>query len=122
MLILPAGHRKKIRTSEPVIELFFFLKRDFFRNFEQAERKIDKKLKTVKKNTQQIMEASSIAYEQREDAKTKHANQRERSEKELSQYNSDIKQLERLNENHFNLKVFMENKNQERTEVNAGPR
>ncbi|CBY20489.1 unnamed protein product [Oikopleura dioica] len=91
------------------------------RNFEQAERKIDKKLKTVKKNTQQIMEASSIAYEQREDAKTKHANQRERSEKELSQYNSDIKQLERLNENHFNLKVFMENKNQERTEVNTGP-
>ena len=68
------------------------------------------------------MEASAIAYEQREDAKTKHANQRERSEKELAQYNSDIKQLERLNENHFNLKVFMENKNQERMEVNTGPR
>ena len=57
-----------------------------------------------------------MAHEQREEAKHKTLLLRERAEKDLAQYATDIKDLQRCAENDFILKEFMELKNQEREE------
>lgn len=57
-----------------------------------------------------------MAHEQREEAKHKTLLLRERAEKDLAQYATDIKDLQRSAENDFILKEFMELKNQEREE------
>lgn len=61
-----------------------------------------------------------MAHEQREEAKNKTILLRERAEKDLAQYATDIKDLQRSAENDFILKEFMDHKNQEREEKAHG--
>ena len=77
---------------------------------------MEKRLNGTKSEINQVMEASSMAHEQREEAKHKTLLLRERAEKDLAQYATDIKDLQRSAENDFILKEFMELKNQEREE------
>ena len=65
-----------------------------FRNFESANKKLEKKVNGIKQEINQVMEASSIAHEQREEAKHKTVLLRERAEKDLAQYATDIKDLQ----------------------------
>jgi len=90
------------------------------RNFESANKKLEKKVNGIKQEINQVMEASSIAHEQREEAKHKTVLLRERAEKDLAQYATDIKDLQRSAENDFILKEFMDIKNQEREERATG--
>jgi hypothetical protein len=90
------------------------------RNFETANKKLEKKLNGIKQEINQVMEASSMAHEQREEAKHKTILLRERAEKDLAQYATDIKDLQRSAENDFILKEFMDLKNQEREEKAHG--
>ena len=69
-------------------------------------------MNVIKQEINQVMEASSIAHEQREEAKHKTVLLRERAEKDLAQYATDIKDLQRSAENDFILKEFMDIKNQ----------
>ena len=69
-------------------------------------------MNAIKQEINQVMEASSIAHEQREEAKHKTVLLRERAEKDLAQYATDIKDLQRSAENDFILKEFMDIKNQ----------
>ena len=73
-------------------------------------------LKTKKEEINEVIEASQEAHEQREEAKHKTIMLRSRAEKDLQQYDTDIKEEERSAENDFQLKEFMEVKNQEREE------
>lgn len=77
---------------------------------------IEKVLKTKKEEINEVIEASQEAHEQREEAKHKTIMLRSRAEKDLQQYDTDIKEEERSAENDFQLKEFMEVKNQEREE------
>jgi len=86
------------------------------RNYENENKKLEKRLNGTKSEINQVMEASSMAHEQREEAKHKTLLLRERAEKDLAQYATDIKDLQRSAENDFILKEFMELKNQEREE------
>jgi len=86
------------------------------RNYENDNKKLEKKLNVIKQEINQVMEASSMAHEQREEAKHKTVLLRERAEKDLAQYATDIKDLQRNAENDFILKEFMDIKNQEREE------
>lgn len=89
------------------------------RNFQNKEKKYQKVLKTKKEEVNEVIEASQEAHEQREEAKHKTIMLRSRAEKDLQQYDTDIKEEERSAENDFQLKEFMEVKNQEREERKA---
>jgi len=86
------------------------------RNFQNKDKKYQKVLKTKKEEINEVIEASQEAHEQREEAKHKTIMLRSRAEKDLQQYDTDIKEEERSAENDFQLKEFMEVKNQEREE------
>jgi len=89
------------------------------RNFQNKDKKYQKVLKTKKEEINEVIEASQEAHEQREEAKHKTIMLRSRAEKDLQQYDTDIKEEERSAENDFQLKEFMEVKNQEREERKA---
>jgi len=76
-------------TARDFLKLKF--QKHFFRNFENANKKLEKKLNGIKQEINQVMEASSVAHEQREEAKHKTILLRERAEKDLAQYATDIK-------------------------------
>lgn len=88
------------------------------RNFQNKEKKYQKVLKIKKEEINGVIEMSQEAHEQREEAKHKTIMLRSRAEKDLQQYDTDIKEEERSAENDFQLKEFMEVKNQEREERN----
>merc|ERR1711935_29879 len=88
-----------------------------YRNFQNDERRLSKAEKNIKAEINEVIEASQDAHEQREDAKNKTIMLRSRAEKDLQQYDTDIKEEERSAENDFQLKEFMEVKNQEREEA-----
>jgi len=87
------------------------------RNFQNEEKRLSKIEKNLKAEINEVIEASQDAHEQREDAKNKTIMLRSRAEKDLLQYDTDIKEEERSAENDFQLKEFMEVKNQEREEA-----
>merc|ERR1712227_398831 len=87
------------------------------RNFQNEEKRMTKIEKNIKSEINEVIEASQDAHEQREDAKNKTIMLRSRAEKDLLQYDTDIKEEERSAENDFQLKEFMDIKNQERQEA-----
>lgn len=91
-----------------------------YKNFQNKDKKYEKILISKKEEINEVIEASQEAHEQREEAKNKAVMVRTRAEKDLQQYDTDIKDEERKSEYGFHLKEFMEVKNLEREERNAG--
>ncbi|XP_077970797.1 outer dynein arm-docking complex subunit 1-like isoform X2 [Styela clava] len=75
--------------------------------FQQLHKKLDKELKDLKREIGQVIEASTLAYDQRDEAQNKILLLREKSEKDLQQFNAEIKELQRVIDHDKTLREFM---------------
>ncbi|CAN9506981.1 unnamed protein product [Ophioblennius macclurei] len=84
--------------------------------FQQLKSKLNKELQEVRKKIGETISLSSAAYDARVEAQSKMAMMREKAAKELTQYNAEMKELERVLVHEYNLKEFMTTKCSERNE------
>jgi len=82
--------------------------------FENLFKNSEKELVDTKKKIAIITENSTGAYDQRDEAQTKMVALKEKSDKELAQYNLELKEIKRILEHDRKLKEFMNVKAQER--------
>lgn len=87
--------------------------------FEGVAKKLGAEIAELKKATADLVEKSAQAHDGRDEALTKMAALRERSEKEEKQYHVDIKELTRVHEHDRKLKNFMAIKGQEKKDLQA---
>ncbi|XP_076821624.1 coiled-coil domain-containing protein 63-like [Clavelina lepadiformis] len=85
--------------------------------FDGLHKKLTKELNEQKRMMGEIIEQSTQAYDQRDDAQTKMMALKERNEKDLAQYNMEYKELMRIIDHDAKLKAFMNMKSQERSEL-----
>ncbi|XP_039274347.2 coiled-coil domain-containing protein 63-like [Styela clava] len=85
--------------------------------FDNLNKKLSKELNEQKKIMAEIIEQSTQAYDQRDEAQVKMMALKERNEKDLSQYNMEYKELMRIIDHDAKLKLFMNVKAQERSEL-----
>lgn len=90
------------------------IQRTMFDNF---HKKLTKKLNDQKALMQSIIEQSSQAYDERDDAQAKIQALKEKNEKDLAQYNSEYRELMRIIDHDAKLKSFMNSKAHERNEA-----
>uniref|UniRef100_A0A3Q3FIR1 Outer dynein arm docking complex subunit 1 n=2 Tax=Kryptolebias marmoratus TaxID=37003 RepID=A0A3Q3FIR1_KRYMA len=84
--------------------------------FQQLHNRLNKELQEVHKNIGEIINLSTAAYDAREEAQSKMNLMREKAVKDLAQYNTEMKELERIIAHELNLKEFMSTKCNERME------
>lgn len=82
--------------------------------FENLFKKLEKELADTKKEIAIITEDSTTAYDQRDEAQAKMLALKEKSDKEMIQYNVELKEIRRILEHDRKLKEFMTVKAQER--------
>ncbi|XP_071849515.1 coiled-coil domain-containing protein 63-like [Apostichopus japonicus] len=82
-------------------------------------RKLTKEQDEVKREMCDVIEESTLAYDSRDEAHSKMTALRDRSEKDQTTYNLEVKELKRIIDHEQNLKEFMNVKAQERTEQKA---
>jgi len=82
--------------------------------FENLFKKLEKELADTKKDIAIITEDSTAAYDQRDEAQAKMLALKEKSDKEMVQYNMELKNIRRTLEHDRKLKEFMTVKAQER--------
>lgn len=82
--------------------------------FENLFKKLEKELADTKKEIAIITEDSTAAYDQRDEAQAKMLALKEKSDKEMVQYNVELKEIRRILEHDRKLKEFMTVKAQER--------
>jgi len=82
--------------------------------FENLFKKLEKELADTKKEIAIITEDSTAAYDQRDEAQGKMLALKEKSDKEMIQYNVELKEIRRILEHDRKLKEFMTVKAQER--------
>ncbi|XP_078682326.1 coiled-coil domain-containing protein 63-like isoform X2 [Branchiostoma floridae x Branchiostoma belcheri] len=85
--------------------------------FDNLYKKLSKELNEKKKEMGEIIEQSTSAYDARDEAQAKMMGLKDRSEKDLSQYNMELKELMRIIDHDAKLKQFMTMKTQERAEM-----
>ncbi|CAL8077750.1 unnamed protein product [Calicophoron daubneyi] len=85
-------------------------------NFDQIYRKLDQTLTKQRAAITRLIEATSSAYEQREDAAQRIQQMTEKAEKDTQQHNNEMKELVRLIDHDRKLKQFMKIKATERQE------
>jgi chromosome segregation ATPase len=85
--------------------------------FDSKYNKLEKELNECKRQMGEVIEMSTQAYDARDDAQTKMVALKEKMDKELKQYNAEIKELIIVIEHDRKLKEFMSKKDQERTEA-----
>lgn len=85
--------------------------------FDGLLRKLGGEIQELKKSTAELMEKAAQAHDGREEALNKAAALKERADKELAQYNIDIKELTRVLEHDRKLRSFMAVKGQERKDA-----
>ncbi|CAK8690630.1 coiled-coil domain-containing protein 63-like isoform X2 [Clavelina lepadiformis] len=75
--------------------------------FQHLYKKHDKELKDIKREIGQIIEASTLAYDQRDEAHSKIFLLKEKSDKDLQLFNAEIKELQRVIDQDKKLRDFM---------------
>ncbi|KAL6111933.1 odad1 [Pungitius sinensis] len=88
--------------------------------FQQLHNKLDKELYDVRKKIGEIVNLSTAAYDARVEAQSKMTMMKEKAEKDLAQYNAEMKELERVIALEFSLKEFMTTKCSERSGQDQG--
>ncbi|XP_072308737.1 coiled-coil domain-containing protein 114 isoform X2 [Eucyclogobius newberryi] len=78
--------------------------------FQQLYKRLDKELQEVRKKIGEIIYQSTAAYDTRVEAQTKMSLMKEKTVKDLAQYNTEMKELERLISHDQNYKSFMTTK------------
>ncbi|XP_013064556.2 coiled-coil domain-containing protein 63-like [Biomphalaria glabrata] len=84
--------------------------------FENLYKKLEKELKNLRKEMAEIIESSTAAYDQRDDAQAKMIILKEKADKDVQQHNTEMKELVRIIDHDRKLKEFMGIKGQERQE------
>jgi len=85
--------------------------------FQNLYKKLDKNLNDNKDEIAKVIESSTSAYDARDDAQNKMIALKEKSDKELLQYNTDLKELMRIIDHDRKLKEFMSVKCEDRAEM-----
>ncbi|XP_031709507.1 coiled-coil domain-containing protein 114 isoform X2 [Anarrhichthys ocellatus] len=88
--------------------------------FQQLHNKLDKELYDVRKKIGETVNLSNVAYDTRLEAQSKLTMMREKAVKDLAQYNTEMKELERVIAQEFSLKEFMTTKCSERSGQDEG--
>ncbi|KAM9759780.1 coiled-coil domain-containing protein 114 isoform 2-T2 [Menidia menidia] len=83
--------------------------------FYQLHSRLDEELKEVRQKIGKVISMSTSAYDARVEAQSKMTMMREKAVKDLAQYNSEMKELERVIAHEFSLKEFMSAKCSERS-------
>ncbi|KAM9859329.1 coiled-coil domain-containing protein 114 [Aulostomus maculatus] len=78
--------------------------------FQNLHNRLDKELQEVRKQIGEVINLSTAAYDTRVEAQSKMAMMREKGEKDLAQYNAEMKELERIIAHECSLKEFMTTK------------
>ncbi|BFZ23745.1 hypothetical protein BsWGS_26784 [Bradybaena similaris] len=90
--------------------------RNEHRKFETLYKKLEKELKNLRKEMAEVIEASTAAYDARDDAQAKMIILQEKADKDLQQHNTEMKELVRIIDHDRKLKEFMCIKGQDRQE------
>uniref|UniRef100_A0AAV2M3L7 ODAD1 central coiled coil region domain-containing protein n=1 Tax=Knipowitschia caucasica TaxID=637954 RepID=A0AAV2M3L7_KNICA len=78
--------------------------------FQQLYKRLDKKLQEDRRKIGELINQSTAAYDARVEAQTKMSLMKEKTVKDLSQYNAEMKELERLISHDQNHNCFMTTK------------
>lgn len=84
--------------------------------FEELHKKLEKEHQGLRQSIAEVIENSTQAYDQREEAQAKMVLMRDKEDKDKMQLNSDLKELIRVIDHDKKLKEFMKIKTQERQE------
>ncbi|KAM9813820.1 coiled-coil domain-containing protein 63-like [Neosynchiropus ocellatus] len=88
-------------------------------HFQLLRNKLDKELQDVRVKIKELIKVSTAAYDARLEAQAKMSMMREKAEKDLEQYNAEMKELQVI-EHEFNLKEFKTTKCREISSQEAG--
>ncbi|KAM8758105.1 coiled-coil domain-containing protein 114 isoform 2-T2 [Acanthopagrus schlegelii] len=83
--------------------------------FQQLQKRLEKELHDIRKKIGEIVSLSTAAYDVREEAMSKMTMMREKAVKDLAQFNTEMKELERVIAHEWSLKEFMTTKCSERS-------
>jgi len=84
--------------------------------FEELHKKLEREHESLRREISDVIENSTSAYDQREEAQTKMILMRDKEEKDKTQLNTELKELIRVIDHDKKLKEFMKIKTQERQE------
>jgi len=87
--------------------------------FDNLYKKLGKELNRSKRDTSDVIEASTLAFEQRDEAQTKMSALQERNDKEKQQHHSEMKELKRIISHDDKIKEFMSIKASDRAALKA---
>ncbi|XP_068699418.1 coiled-coil domain-containing protein 63-like [Montipora foliosa] len=87
------------------------------KTFDNIHQKLEKELVENKQKIMEGIETSTAAYEARDEAQGKMMALKEKADKDLTQYNTELKELMRIIEHDRKLKEFMRIKSEERAEM-----
>lgn len=87
------------------------------KTFDTIRLKLEKELVENKQKIMEGIETSTTAYEARDEAQGKMMALKEKADKDLAQYNTELKELMRIIEHDRKLKDFMRIKSEERAEI-----
>ncbi|KAM9408183.1 coiled-coil domain-containing protein 114 [Pholidichthys leucotaenia] len=82
--------------------------------FQRLQNRLNKELQEVHKQIGEVINLSTAAYDSRLESQSKMTMMREKAVKDLTQYNAEMKELERVIAHECNLKEFMVTKYSER--------
>merc|ERR1719234_1034060 len=88
--------------------------------FDTIHKRLFKELVTKKREQLELIEQSTMAFDQRDEAEQKMATLADRNQKDIGQYNMEYKELMRQLDHDTALKKFLLDKAQERTEMAEG--
>eukprot|EP00794_Sanderia_malayensis_P007809 gene7808-8655_t len=88
--------------------------------FENLHKKLDRQRNENKQEIAEIIEASTTSYDARDDAQAKMMALKEKSDKDLAQYNMELKELMRIIDHDRKLKEFMGIKSEDRSDAQEG--
>jgi len=87
--------------------------------YDSLQKKLLRELAEGKQEMGELIEQSTVAYDQRDEAQNKMIALTERRDKDKIQYDNEMKELQRILDHDQKLKEFMTIKNQERTSQKA---
>lgn len=90
--------------------------RNEHKRFESLYKKLEKELRACRREMGEVIEKSTQAYDQRDDAQAKMIILKEKADKDMQQHNTEMKELVRIIDHDRKLKEFMGIKGQERQE------
>lgn len=90
--------------------------RNEHKRFESLYKKLEKELRACRREMGEVIEKSTQAYDQRDDAQAKMIILKEKSDKDVQQHETEMKELVRIIDHDRKLKEFMGIKGQERQE------